>query len=57
MKPIHYAAQEGKEEVIAYLIKNGVKVDESDIFGGTPLYYACINNNIQVARLLLKKWS
>ena len=35
-----YCFRDGKRTLIDYLMKLGCKIDEEDLYGQTPLYYA-----------------
>jgi serine/threonine-protein phosphatase 6 regulatory ankyrin repeat subunit B len=45
----------GYLEVVKTLLDNGAKVDVTDNFGHTALYYASSNGQLEVVRLLLEK--
>lgn len=52
---IYNAFKEAKEEMIIYLIKSGVSVNEKDKeSGSTPLHYACEYGHINIVELLLR---
>uniref|UniRef100_A0A0N5BJB6 ANK_REP_REGION domain-containing protein n=1 Tax=Strongyloides papillosus TaxID=174720 RepID=A0A0N5BJB6_STREA len=38
--PLHYAAQNGRLEIVELLLKNGAKYDACDKYRATPLHYA-----------------
>lgn len=54
MKPMHHAAQNGREEAISFFIESGVKVDERDSLKRTPLHIACEKERMEVVQLLLR---
>ena len=45
---------EAQSSVIDYLIKQGSDVNVRDIYGQTPLHYACMRGNEVACRELLK---
>ena len=59
--PYHFAAVNNEPEVIEELLTNinykyEIDVNQKDVYCGTPLLYAAINNaNIECFRLLLKE--
>ena len=54
IKPVHYAAANGKYKALDYIIdKNNVSVDEPDEDGNPPLFHAIDNNDEQMMNHLL----
>ncbi len=53
--PLHWAASEMQEHLVAYLLQEGAQVDAVDNSGETPLMVAARKGNAQIARLLLDK--
>ncbi|KAG7032738.1 Potassium channel SKOR [Cucurbita argyrosperma subsp. argyrosperma] len=53
--PLHLAASRGFEDIVGFLIQEGVNIDLKDNFGNTPLMEAIKNGNDQVAVLLSKE--
>ena len=51
--PIHGAAANGHEEIVATLLQASTAVDARDSYGGTALKHACRRGHMGVARLLL----
>lgn len=51
--PFHVACQYGPREVVALLHQKGARVAARDHYGQTPLLYATIGNNVEVAQYLL----
>eukprot|EP00960_Hanusia_phi_P000503 13751-Hanusia_phi.AAC.2 len=51
---LHYAAQENKEDVVLFLLKNGAKVNLQDCKGCTALHYAAYNGAVDAAKILLR---
>lgn len=45
LKPIHLAVQEGKGEVVSFLLYNGVNINEKDKYENSPLHHACTWSN------------
>ncbi len=50
---LHYAAQGGHAELVAYLIQAGAEVDSANDAGETPLHYAAAMGHVDVLRILL----
>jgi ankyrin repeat protein len=55
MTLLHYAALQGKEDVVKELLENGAKVDEQNKLAQTALYLASQNGRTEVVKALLKK--
>lgn len=53
--PLHWAAFNGRLEVVELLIENGADVHVKNAFGGTPLHAAAWNGNEYVVEELIKK--
>lgn len=51
--PLHYAAQGGHKDVVAFLLDKGAQVSRPNIAGETPLHYAVGLESPEVATLLL----
>lgn len=49
---IHYAAQNGDEDLIKFLLENGAVVDERNANGSTPLHFACWLGDLETTVLL-----
>lgn len=49
----HYAAQEGKLELVKFLLNNGANIEAKDVNGSTPLLYAVQENRLDVVRFLV----
>jgi ankyrin repeat protein len=52
--PLHYAAQNGHEKVVAYLIDKGADCNYADSGGWTPLHAAADRGRLAVVKLLVK---
>ncbi|KAL9168773.1 hypothetical protein ABFS82_04G036900 [Erythranthe guttata] len=53
MTPLHYAAEQGNEELMEILLSKGADI-ESNSVNGTPLQYAASLENLDSVRLLLE---
>lgn len=51
--PLHAAAYEGGEHVVAMLLKGGAAVDARDVYGRTPLHYAALRGDGPVTKTLI----
>jgi ankyrin repeat protein len=51
--PLYYAAREGKNYFIDFLIENGCNVNHIDTYGQTPVFYACREGKIETIRKLV----
>ena len=40
---LHFAARDGRPEIVKLLLENGAEVDAQDCFGDTPLWRAVVN--------------
>lgn len=52
---LHYAADEGHAEVVAFFLDQGMDVDVADHQGLTCLYIACYRGYADLVKLLLDK--
>jgi ankyrin repeat protein len=52
---LYYAANDGREEVVRWLLSKNVPVDEPTEYGITPLMMACFNRHLKVAQMLHRK--
>lgn len=52
--PLIYASWHGNVAVLRFLLLNGCDVDFQDIFGFTPLHYACFFRHKEAVELLLQ---
>ena len=55
--PLHYAAREGRVEVMKLLLERGAYPNAWDNGGMTPLHYAAERGDVEIVRLLLEKWA
>lgn len=53
--PLHRAAADGDEDLVAQLLKTEADVNEKDPLGRTPLHYAAAAGDREVAELLLQR--
>ena len=53
--PLHYSAIMNHSSICERLLDYGIDVDVTDCHMATPLHHACINANVDVAKLLLEK--
>lgn len=53
--PIHSASENGKEDVVTFLLENGADPSVTFEGGETPLYFAAQNGHIEVVKELLKR--
>jgi ankyrin repeat protein len=56
--PIHFAAIQGKIEMVKYFLDQGVSPnirDKSSISGDSPAYCALVHKNFEIAKLLFKR--
>jgi len=53
--PIHWASDYNQLEILQYLAGKGVKVDEPDKYGITPLLAAVYEGHVEVVKFLLSK--
>ena len=54
MNVIHFAGNWDAAALIAYLVANGVSVEQPDSAGGTPLHSAAARNNVHAATALIR---
>ncbi|KAL9616887.1 MAG: hypothetical protein Q9160_008276 [Pyrenula sp. 1 TL-2023] len=52
---LHLAARKGDSDLVAYLLRNGAKVNPDDDDSKTPLHEAALSGNADVVRLLLNR--
>ncbi|KAF6144698.1 hypothetical protein GIB67_006190 [Kingdonia uniflora] len=52
--PLHLAASKGYEDIVIFLIEQGVEVNITDNFGNSPLFEAIKNGHDRVTSLLVK---
>ena len=51
---LHFAAEKGHLEIVAYLLENGAEVDAKSIYKTTPLFSAAETGNLELAEMLIK---
>jgi len=51
--PLMFAAEQGDQNIVEYLISNGALINDKDANGLTPLIYACKNGQIDVVSFLI----
>ena len=54
MKALHYAAADGHDEIVAFLIQRGLECNERNLLGETALIKASQNGHAMVAKVLLE---
>ncbi len=52
--PLHKAVWEGDEKMVKEVLRKGTKANSEDGFGFTPLYYAILTDNNEIADILIK---
>lgn len=55
MKPIHFAARNGRLAIIELLLEKGVSIDSLDRHGSTPLHYAIYYDHLRLAKWLIER--
>ena len=55
MRALHLAATHKSEEIVKILVSKGAKVRCFDNMARTPLYYACKEDAVGVAKLLIEQ--
>lgn len=55
--PIMIAVEEGNCEMVEFLIKKGVSINNPDAYGRIPLHYAAILGLVDISKLLVKAGS
>jgi len=53
--PLTAAAQNGRVDVVRYLLEHGAKINQPDGFGGTALTNACFSGDLSLVKLLVEK--
>jgi ankyrin repeat protein len=53
--PIHLAVANGHQNIVHWMLDNGVPVDIRNRLGATPLHSAAQNNRLEIARFLLDR--
>lgn len=51
---LHLASLKGYNVLCSTLIRNGARVNDKDLYGFTPLHFACTGGDIKVIRLLIE---
>lgn len=52
MRPLHYAAWQGKEDPVKILLKYRASANDPALDGDSPLHLACQHGHYQVVSLL-----
>lgn len=52
---MYYAAREGKNNLIDFLINHGCSVNQLDVYNQTPVFYACREGHIETIKKLEEK--
>ena len=55
VSPLHFAAWQGRVQMIRYFIGKGLNVDTTDSSGRTPLHAACWSGMAETVRVLLEQ--
>jgi ankyrin repeat protein len=50
---LHFAVNEGYEEIVDFLIKNHANVESKTSFSRRPIHIAALRGNLQIFELLL----
>lgn len=53
LTPLHFAAQDGRNELVELLIDNGADINARNHSLGTPLNYAVCGQNVSTVQLLI----
>ena len=56
MKVSFRACEKGSADIVKLLLEKGASGFSNPYTGTSPLYAACVNNNVQVVRPLLEKF-
>ena len=51
--PLFYAARDGKLQIIQFLIDQGLSVNDIDVYGQNPIYYAVNLGHLNACKLLV----
>jgi ankyrin repeat protein len=46
-----YCCRDGKRRLTEYLVASGVKIDEEDLYGQTPIFYVASENRLNLLDL------
>ena len=52
---LHYAVDRSRRETVLCLLKYGAIINFQDYKGNSPLHVACVNNDIEMVKLLISK--
>lgn len=52
---LHYAVDKSRKDTVIWLITNGANINRQDFRGNTPLHIACVNNDVEVVKILLNR--
>lgn len=55
LAPLHYAVNLNNKELVNILLKYDADIYIQDGFGNTSIHYACIENNIEILKILINK--
>jgi len=55
LTPLHYAARDGRLDIVTALLDAGAAIDSREANDLTPLLLAIVNNHVDVARLLVAR--
>jgi hypothetical protein len=53
--PLHYAAANGHNDIVKYLLEKGQDISQADNVGLTPLHHAAMRGKVSTVELLLSK--
>jgi len=52
---LHYAVDKSRKDTVIWLVTNGANINSQDYRGNSPIHVACINNDVEMVRILLNR--
>ena len=52
---LHFATYCSNEEVFDYLLQKGIKINDANVYGDTPLMYAVLRRNVRMTKELINR--